>query len=59
MTDNLKVSPFDDEIEKLRDAILKLAASKDWSAVDLARKDLYGWVKKKEDWLILHSKDEK
>lgn len=58
MTDNLKVSPFDDEINTLRDTIFELSANKDWDAVELAKRELYGWVQKKKDWLILHSKDD-
>lgn len=55
--DDYKVSPFDDEIDKLRKALKECSAKKDWGAVDLIRKDLLGYVKKKDEWLIRHSKD--
>lgn len=49
----MKVSdyPRNDEINKIRQAILDLEKTHDWEAILLAKNDLLHEIRKKEEWI--------
>jgi len=47
----IKDFPQNDEIDEIRKAILELERVKEWSAIVLAKNDLYCILKQREAWL--------
>jgi len=47
----IKDFPQNDEIDKIRKAILDLEKEKEWGAIVLAKNDLYSILKQRQAWL--------
>lgn len=47
----IKDFPQNDEIDKIRKAILDLQKEKQWGAIELAKADLYYILKQRQTWL--------